>query len=72
MPSTQDTNINLNNDTEHDELYDEAVKFVTEYNKFSIADIQKQFQIGYNRASGLIESMKEAGVLNDTGSPQEK
>jgi DNA segregation ATPase FtsK/SpoIIIE, S-DNA-T family len=55
MPTSKANSITLNNDTEYDELYDEAVKFVTESNKSSIADIQKQFQIGYNRPSGLIE-----------------
>ena len=63
MPATPDTNINLNNDTDLDELYDEAVRFVTESNKYSIADIQKKFLIGYNRAAVLIESMQDAGVL---------
>jgi len=63
MSSTPDTNINLNNDTEYDELYEEAVIFVNESNKSSIADIQKQFHIGYNRAAVLIESMQGAGVL---------
>ncbi len=72
MPATPDTNINLNNDTDLDELYDEAVRFVTESNKYSIADIQKKFLIGYNRAAVLVERMKETGVLDDIGSLQEK
>lgn len=72
MPATPDTNINLNNDTDLDELYDEAVRFVTESNKYSIADIQKKFLIGYNPAAVLVERMKETGVLDDIGSLQEK
>ena len=63
MPTSKANSITLNNDSDHDELYDEVVKFVTESNKSSIADVQKQFQIGYNRAAVLIEQMEEAGVL---------
>jgi DNA segregation ATPase FtsK/SpoIIIE-like protein len=51
MPATPD--VTFNNDTDLDELYDEAVKFVTESKKSSIADVQKKFLIGYIRVSKI-------------------
>lgn len=51
-------------DAETDNLYDEAVAFVTESGRASISSVQRKFRIGYNRAARLIESMEAAGVVS--------
>jgi len=48
---------------ESDELYDEAVRFVTETRRASISSVQRRFKVGYNRAARMIEVMERAGVV---------
>ncbi|HCI02550.1 MAG TPA: cell division protein FtsK [Oceanospirillaceae bacterium] len=48
---------------EMDQLYDEAVAFVTETRRASISSVQRKFKIGYNRAARMIEAMEAAGVI---------
>src|SRR5690606_34763015 len=50
---------------EADELYDEAVRFVTESRRASISSVQRKLRIGYNRAARLIEAMEAAGVVTE-------
>lgn len=50
---------------EQDELYDEAVQFVTESRRASISAVQRKLRIGYNRAARMIESMEAAGVVTE-------
>ncbi|MYA37387.1 MAG: cell division protein FtsK [Gammaproteobacteria bacterium] len=49
---------------EVDELYDEAVHFVTESRKASISAVQRKLRIGYNRAARMIETMEQQGVVS--------
>ena len=44
-----------------DSLYDEAYLFVIEQQKASTSLLQRQFRIGYNRASRLIERNQVIG-----------
>ena len=55
-------------DSEQDELYDQAVQFVTESRRASISAVQRKLRIGYNRAARMIEAMEAAGVVTEMGS----
>lgn len=46
-----------------DPLYEEAVAWCQEVNRYSISGIQRQFKIGYNRASQIVATMKATGVV---------
>ncbi len=48
---------------EYDELYDQAVRVVTEAGQASISLVQRRMRIGYNRAARLIEKMEAEGVV---------
>ena len=52
------------NGGELDELYDQAVRVVTETRRASISGVQRRLKIGYNRAARLIEEMEAQGVVS--------
>ena len=47
-----------------DELYDQAVAIVARDQKASTSYIQRQLQIGYNRAANIIDKMEREGVVS--------
>jgi S-DNA-T family DNA segregation ATPase FtsK/SpoIIIE len=59
---------NGDEDPESDNLYDEAVHYVTQSRRASISSVQRKLRIGYNRAARLIETMEQAGVVSEMGS----
>jgi S-DNA-T family DNA segregation ATPase FtsK/SpoIIIE len=55
-------------DGESDDLYDEAVAFVTESRRASISAVQRRLRVGYNRAARLVETMEQAGIVSPMSS----
>lgn len=49
---------------DYDELFDEAVMFVTKQRRASISGVQRKFRIGYNRAARIIEQMETSGIVS--------
>jgi S-DNA-T family DNA segregation ATPase FtsK/SpoIIIE len=47
-----------------DELYDEAVAWVTTSRRASISSVQRHLRVGYNRAARIIEEMEASGVVS--------
>ncbi|MBC7217284.1 MAG: DNA translocase FtsK 4TM domain-containing protein [Candidatus Caldatribacterium sp.] len=50
-------------DSEEDELYEEAVRIVVETGKASTSLLQRRLRIGFNRAARLIERMEREGIV---------
>ncbi len=50
-------------DSEQDDLYDQALRIVTESRRASISGLQRRLKVGYNRAARMIEAMEAAGVV---------
>lgn len=48
-----------------DELFDDAVKVVSQYDKASASLIQRRLQIGFNRAARLLEQLEEFEVVGE-------
>jgi len=66
MPSIQSNE--STEEGEDDELYDEAVSFVTESRRASISAVQRRLRVGYNRAARLVETMEQAGIVSPMSS----
>ena len=64
IPTTYDSD----ESEEIDELYDEAVSFVTQSRRASISAVQRRLRVGYNRAARLIEKMEQQGVVSPMAS----
>ena len=50
-------------DFEQDDLYDQAIRIVTESRRASISGLQRRLKVGYNRAARMVEAMEAAGVV---------
>ena len=48
---------------ERDDLFDEAVRVVSQHDKASASLIQRRLQLGFNRAARLLEQFEEAGAV---------
>ena len=46
-----------------DELFDEAVKVITQYDRASASLLQRRLRVGYARAARLIDELEAAGVV---------
>ncbi len=61
-------------DEEYDDLWDEAVKIVTDARQASISMLQRRLRIGYNRSARMIERMEQEGIVgpsDSSGKPRE-
>ena len=47
-----------------DELLDEAIKIVIEYNQASTSFIQRRLRVGFNRASRIMDELEERGIIS--------
>ena len=52
-------------DGERDGLFDQAVEIVLATQRGSVSLLQRRLQIGYSRASRIIDQMADAGLLGD-------
>ncbi len=57
-------------DEDADEMYDEAVRVVTETQKASISALQRRLRVGYNRAARMIEMMEREGIVSEAMGPK--
>ncbi|MBP9477461.1 MAG: DUF87 domain-containing protein [Sebaldella sp.] len=57
--------LELENDVEKDELFNEAVEVIRQEGKASISLIQRKLKIGFNRASRIYEQLMECGIINE-------
>src|SRR5699024_2862244 len=46
-----------------DELYEDAVRLITEMQSASVSMLQRRFRIGYTRAARLIDAMEDRGIV---------
>jgi DNA segregation ATPase FtsK/SpoIIIE, S-DNA-T family len=57
-------------DSEHDELYQDAVRLVIEFGKASTSLLQRRLRIGYGRAAHLIDLMEQDGIVGAADGPK--
>nr|WP_312019372.1 DNA translocase FtsK [Stutzerimonas xanthomarina] len=49
-------------------MYPDAVKYVRESSRASVAALQRKLMIGYNRAARIVEHMEISGVVSSMDS----
>jgi len=56
-----------------DELFDEAIRLVCQYDRASSSFLQRRFKVGFNRAARILEQLEDAGVVGpgDGSKPRE-
>ncbi len=71
-PEEDEGNVGLDEEYE-DDMYDMAVRVVTESRQASISWVQRKLRVGYNRAARMVERMEREGVVSasDNGRPRE-
>jgi S-DNA-T family DNA segregation ATPase FtsK/SpoIIIE len=57
-------------ETEHDELFEDAVRLVVEFGKASTSLLQRRLRIGYGRAAHLIDLMEKDGIVGSADGPR--
>jgi S-DNA-T family DNA segregation ATPase FtsK/SpoIIIE len=74
LKAPEKTNGGNEDEEEYDELWDEAVKLVTDSRQASISMVQRRLRVGYNRAARMIERMEQEGIVgpsDGSGKPRE-
>lgn len=54
----------IENEVGLDELFADAGRFVIEYNKASIGQLQQRYRIGFNRAAHIMDQLSDEGVVS--------
>jgi len=57
-------------ESEHDELYNDAVRLVIEFGKASTSLLQRRLRIGYGSAAHLIDLMEQDGIVGAADGPK--
>lgn len=52
------------NEVPKDDLFDEVVSFMNEEGQISTSQLQRRFQIGYNRAARIIDHLESLGLIS--------
>jgi len=63
-----------NEEQEYDELWDDALRIVSDTRQASISMLQRRLRVGYNRAARMIEQMELEGIVgpsDGSGKPRE-
>lgn len=57
----------------HDELFEQSVRIVCQYDRASSSLLQRKLQVGFNRAARILEQLEDAGVVGpgDGSKPRE-
>ena len=59
----------VEHDAKEEPLYNQIVEYVTHQENISTSKLQRQFNIGYNRAAKVIDLLEERGIIGpSTGS----
>ncbi|WP_089281021.1 FtsK/SpoIIIE family DNA translocase [Anaerovirgula multivorans] len=58
-----DKNSIIEENSDSDELFDDALKIIVENQQASISMLQRKLKIGYNRAARLIDEMEAKGIV---------
>lgn len=56
---------NLGENDNGDELLDEAIKIVIEYNQASTSFLQRKLRVGFNRASRIMDELEDRGIISE-------
>jgi len=51
------------NGSEKDELFEEAVRTVCQYDRASASLLQRRLKVGYARAARILDELEEAGIV---------
>jgi len=60
----------VDDEEEHDPLYEDAVRLVVEFGKASTSLLQRRLRIGYGRAAHLIDLMERDGIVGAADDPK--
>ena len=60
----KEINSNSKNNSEKDDLYQEAMEIIKSEGKASTSFLQRKLQIGYNRAARIIDMMEAEGIVS--------
>ena len=67
------SNVKFENDnSQSDELMDEAINVIFETNNVTASMLQRRLRIGYNRAANIIEELERRGIIGTRGSSNKK